>query len=291
MNTTVSDSEKSHRGALEKVLIIGASGLLAKPVIRHLDKAGFQLRLFSRTIKQSMFDQEYEIVRGDVFDKKVLSDVMDGCDAVHISLSKVNEAMAAREISDLAVHKGLRLISTVSGCTVSEENRWFPMIDNKFQAEQTIIRSGIPYMIFRPTWFFETLGMMVRDGKAMMLGRQPNPSHWVAASDFARMVATAYRKPEARNKIFFIFGPELYLMKDLLEEYCKERYPEIKKVTTIPLGMVRIMAILSGNKEFKDAAAMFAYFEKVKEMGDPDETNRLLGKPETTFEQWLGTAI
>jgi nucleoside-diphosphate-sugar epimerase len=41
-----------------KILIIGASGMLAKSVIEHLDKAGFQLRLFSRTVNQSMFDKE-----------------------------------------------------------------------------------------------------------------------------------------------------------------------------------------------------------------------------------------
>ena len=75
-----------------KVLIIGASGLLAKPVIRHLDKAGFQLRLFSRSVNQSMFDKEYEMVQGDVFNLNDLNKAMNGCDAVHISLSTTNEA-------------------------------------------------------------------------------------------------------------------------------------------------------------------------------------------------------
>ncbi len=35
-----------------KILVIGASGLLAKPVVSHMDKAGFQLRLFSRNVNQ-----------------------------------------------------------------------------------------------------------------------------------------------------------------------------------------------------------------------------------------------
>jgi len=270
-----------------KVLVIGASGLLAKPVIRHMDKAGFQLRLFSRSVNQSMFDKEFELVQGDVFNLDDLNKAMTGCDAVHISLSTANEALAAKIATDSALQKGIKLISTISGCTVSVENRWFPMIENKYQAEQTIINSGIPYMIFRPTWFFESLDLMIRDGKAMLLGKQPNPSHWVAADDLARMVATAYRKPEAKNKVFFIFGPEQHLMKDLLEKYCKLRYPEIKKVSSVPIWMMKMIGQLTGNKQLKGVASLFAYFEKVNELGNPDETNALLGKPIITFENWV----
>lgn len=270
-----------------KVLIVGASGLLAKPVIKHLDEAGFQLRLFSRNVSQSMFDKEYEIVRGDVFNLEDLDRAMDGCDAVHISLSNLNEASAAYVIIDIAMQKEIKLISTVSGCTVAEENRWFRMIENKYQAEQAIIKSGIPYMIFRPTWFFESLDLMIRDGKAMIIGRQPNPSHWVAADDFARMVATAYKKPQARNKTFYVFGPEQFVMKDLLEKYCRMHYPGIKKVSAIPIWMIKTIANLTANKGLKDAASLFAYFEKADERGNPDETNVLLGKPEITFEKWV----
>jgi len=272
-----------------KVLIIGASGMLAKPVIKHLDRSGFQLCLFSRTVNQSMFDKEYEMVQGDVFNPTDLDKAMNGCDAVHISLSNLNEALATRVIVDKAKQKDIKLISSVTGCTVSEENRWFSMIENKYQAEQSLINSGIPYMIFRPTWFFESLDLMIRDGKAIMLGKQPYPSHWLAADDYAQMVTTAYTKQEAKSKIYFVHGPEQYLMKDLLERYCKNSFPDIKKVSSVPIWMIKIIAILSGNKELKNAASLFAYFEKVKEMGNPHETNELLGKPETTFQKWMNS--
>lgn len=270
-----------------KILVIGASGLLAKPVVRHMDEAGFQLRLFSRNVSQSMFDREFEMFQGDVFNMKDLDKAIYGCEAIHISLSTENEDLATKNIVDVAKKTGIKLISKVSGCTVAEENRWFSMIENKYQAEQSIISSGIPYMIFRPSWFFETLSLMIREGKAMMLGKQQNPSHWIAAEDFARMVVSAYKNPDARNRIFFIFGQEQYLMKDLLEKYCQARYPEIKKVSVIPIWMAKFIAVLTGNKGLKEAASLFGYFEKVKELGNPDETNDLLGKPTTTFENWI----
>ncbi|MEZ4998504.1 MAG: hypothetical protein R2758_13920 [Bacteroidales bacterium] len=37
--------------------------------------------------------------------------------------------------------------------------------------EQIVMQSGLSWFIFRPTWFFESLGMFVRNGKASVLGR------------------------------------------------------------------------------------------------------------------------
>jgi len=270
-----------------KILIIGASGMLAKPVIEYLDKEKFQLRLFSRTVKNSMFDKDYDILQGDVFNANDLDRAMSDCDTVHISLSNIDEAKATEAIIESAKKNQIKIISFVSGCTVSEENRWFKMIDNKYLAEQAIIKSGISYMIFRPTWFFESLDLMIRNGKASVIGKQPNPFHWVAADDFARMITTAFKKSEALNKVFYILGPEPFLMKELLEKYCSENFASIKKVSTVPIGMMKFIAMLSRNKQLKFVAEMFAYFEKVKEECDTKETNLLLGKPEIKFDNWL----
>jgi uncharacterized protein YbjT (DUF2867 family) len=270
-----------------KILVIGASGMLAKPVVQQLDKKGFQLRLFSRNVNPSMFINDYDIVKGDLFNPEDLNSAMEGCDAVHISISKVDERKATEAIVKVAKERSIKIISMVSGCTVAEENRWFPFIDNKFQAEQMIKQSGIPYLIFRPTWFFESLELLIRDGKATLLGEQPNSYHWVAADDFARMVTEAYSKPEALNKVFYIYGPETYLMKDLLEKYCKSNYPEIKKVSVAPIPLLKVIATLTGNKELKEACKLFAYFQKVKEPEISSETNDILGKAEFNFERWL----
>ena len=77
-----------------KILVIGASGMLAVPVIKELDKKGFELRLFSRNVSPSMFINEYDIVQGDLFNYDDLEKAMNGCDAVHISISTSNDVEA-----------------------------------------------------------------------------------------------------------------------------------------------------------------------------------------------------
>ena len=270
-----------------KILVIGASGLLAGPVIAKLDSAGFQLRLFSRSVRPSMFVNEYEIVNGDLFRTADLDLAMEGCDAVHISVSGVDEYKASEVIVGMARAKGIQLISMVSGATVREENRWFEFTDKKYRSEQLLMNCGIPYLIFRPTWFFESLQLMVRNGKAMVLGKQTHPYHFVAADDFGKMVAVAYADRAKWNRAYYVYGPERYLMKDLLEKYCRELHPEIKSVSETPIFILKLIANLTRNRMLKYAASLYAYFQKVEEPLIRDGELHLLGRPELDFAHWI----
>jgi uncharacterized protein YbjT (DUF2867 family) len=270
-----------------KILVIGASGLLAGPVIRKLDEAGFELKLFSRTVNPSMFVNEYDMLQGDLFNPADLEKAVQGCDAIHITISTSDDVKATGTILNAAVKNQIQRISMISGCTVAEENRWFSFIDQKFRAEQLIRQSGIPYYIFRPTWFFESLGMMVRNGKASILGKQTERYHWVAADDLGRMVASAYQQEGTGNGILFVYGPEQYTMKEILEMYCRELHPEIQKVSETPIPVLKMIAFLTGNKQLKFAASLFSYFEKVKEPVIPTEDLDKLGRAETDFATWI----
>ena len=271
----------------KKVLVIGASGLLAGPVIRKLDENGFDLRLFSRSVSPSMFVNDYDIVRGDVFNAADLEKAMNGCDAVHISISTTDDVKAVAGIVEMAKKKELRYISLISGCTVKEENRWFKFIDDKLRIEQMVMQSGLSWFIFRPTWFFESLGMFVRNGKASVPGRLTDRYHWVAADDMGKMVAEAYSIPGAENRVYFVYGPERYTMKEMLEKYCRALHPEIKTVGETPLLPLKVIAFLTRNRQLKFAASLFSYFEKVKEPGVPEEEMAVLARPDTDFDSWV----
>ena len=270
-----------------KILVIGASGMLAGPVIRKLDEAGFQVRLFSRSVKPSMFINEYEIIQGDVYNPDDLDKAVQGCDAIHISISNVDDVSATEAILESAKKNNIKRISMVSGATVAEENRWFSYIDKKFRAEQLIIQSGIPYFVFRPTWFFESLEMMVRNGRASVLGRQNGIFHFVAADDFGRMVANAYNMKGNENGMFYIYGPEGFRMKDLLEKYCQALHPQVKKVTETPVAVLKIIAFLTRKSSLKFTASLFSYFEKTNEPEIPVHELEKLGKPEIDFKSWI----
>ena len=270
-----------------KILVIGASGLLAGPVIRKLDERGYDLRLFSRSVKPSMFVNDYEIAQGDVFNVADLEKAVTGCDAVHISLASADDVKAVSNILEVSKRNGVRKISLISGCTVAEENRWFKFTDDKFRTEQMIMQSGLSWYIFRPTWFFESLPMFVRNGKASVLGRLTDRYHWVAADDLGTMVADAYSTAGAENRIYYVYGPERYTMKEMLEKYCNALHPEIKSVGETPLLPLKIIAFLTRNRQLKFTASLFGYFGKVHEPEVPEAALAAPGRPTTDFNTWL----
>jgi hypothetical protein len=76
-------------------------------------------------------------------------------------------------------------------------------------------------------------------------------------------------------------------MKELLEKYCREFHPDIKKVSEIPIPVMKLIAFLTRNKQTRGAAELFSYFQKVKEPEISPEALSRLGTPEVDFENWV----
>ncbi len=271
------------------ILVIGATGMLGQPVVKLLKKDGFDVRIFTRNKSKAskIFNNKFEIYEGDFLNKESLKKAMEGSFGVHINISGENEQKGVENIVEIASQKGIERITYISGTTVSEENTYFPQTKRKYLAEKTIKESGIPYTIFCPAWFMESLSKYVRGKLAFVFGKQSTPYHFVAAEDYARMVSTSYKLEEAKNKRFFIHGPESILFHEALKQYCSVLHPEIKKITTIPYWLANIIAKLKGSKEMRFASELMKYFEKVGELGNPAEANNILGAPETTLKDWL----
>lgn len=275
--------------AQPRILVLGGTGLLGEPVARRLRKDGFEVRVLSRHPENArrIFDSSFEIAEGDAEDLDSLRRGLAGCWGIHVSVAGPAERISAEFAAGLAREMELSRIGYVSGSTVDEGNRWFPMIEEKLRAEEAVASSGVPWTIFRPTWPFETLARFVRDGRATVIGKHRLPYHWFGAGDFAGMVSSAYRTEEAAGKTFYIHGPEAITMHEALDRYRQALHPEIDAVSTLPTWLGRIVAALTRNRMLTFACKLMAYFDRVAELGDPAEANLLLGAPTTTLDQWL----
>ena len=272
-----------------RILVVGATGLLGEPVAIQLQQSGFRVRLLVRDIEHASgrFGDDFEIVKGNIDDVKSLEKALDGCFGVHINLSGEIEQLGVENVSSSAYKLNLERITYISGTSVAEKNTWVPLIKRKYFAEQAIRNSGIAYCIFCPTWFMEVLPKYIRGKRAFVFGRQPNPYHLIAADDYARMVATSYGLEGAVYKRFIIHGPEGILFHEAVKRYCDIFHPEIKKVSTMPYWLATIIAAARGPKEMKLASDFMAAFEKIGEKGDPSEANNILGAPKIKLEDWL----
>lgn len=273
----------------KRILVIGSTGLLGEPVAIHLKQRGFIVRVMVRDIAKATkrFGTDFEIVKGDISDIGCLEKALESCFGVHINLSGELEQIGVENISSVASNLKLQRITYISGTSVAEENIWVPLIKRKFFAEKAIRNCGVGYTIFCPAWFMEVLPKYIRGKRASVFGKQPHPYHFIAADDYARMVAASYEFEQAINKRFIIHGPEGVLFHEAIKRYCDVFHPEIKKVSTMPYWLATIFSTIMVKQEMKAISYWMAAFEKIGEKGDPAEANSVLGAPKITLEDWL----
>jgi NADH dehydrogenase len=269
--------------------------MLGEPVARRLQADGLGVRVLARSPERAKqrLGSTYEIVQGDVEKPDTLGPAMQGCYGVYITLNGEPDPAShdrivhrgTANLAQAAANAGVERLHMITGASVSDENAWFYATKAKLQAESAIRASGVPYSIWRATWFMESLPLFVRGNKAVVTGKQPHLWSWIAVEDYARMVSTAFRTPEAANKTFYVHGPEGLTMRQALEFYCGRVRPGVR-VSSAPLWFLSLVARVTRNDTMQSAVGLMRYFEKVPEQGDPTEANALLGAPATTLAEW-----
>jgi uncharacterized protein YbjT (DUF2867 family) len=268
--------------------------MLGEPVARRLAEEGHTVRVMSRNLnklKQVFDDTTFQFVQGNVEDETSLKKAMTGCTGVHLNLSGSGEqngaAIACKVASEI---EGMKRITVITGATTCPENAWFPGTRAKLQAEDAIKASGVPYTIFRCTMFMESLPKWTRGGRAFIVGNQPTLWRWVAASDYANMVARAYSSlDKSANKTLYVYGPEALTMEQALDIYIKRCAPDIT-IRHLPFWQARITSWMPGNEHLRTVILPWMeYFTKVSELGDQanvEEANNILCPPVVTVNQW-----
>ena len=140
--------------APKKVIILGASGSLAKYVIDRLVPAkDVSLTLFLRDKSRLRNDElgNSLIIEGDVFDYPKLRDAIKGQDVVYANLSGDLGKMAqniVKAMNETGV-KQLIFITSIGIYNTTVK----PVLIPYRQAADVIEASTIDYTILRPTWF------------------------------------------------------------------------------------------------------------------------------------------
>lgn len=273
------------------ILVVGGTGLIGAPVARQLQAAGHAVRVLTRNPEpaQARFGPGFDVRGGDVEDPRALAAALFGCEGVHLSLDGGRDPDLERRgmtaIARAARDLGVSQITYLSGATVDPRHAWYAGTQAKLAAEEALRASGVPFTIFRATFFMESLARYVRDGRASVVGAQPHRWHWVAASDFGRMVARAFETPAAAGQTLTVAGPEALTLREALTRYVALAHPGLA-VNTLPLWLAGLFAALSPKGELAARLPFFRYTEQVGESGDPAPANALLGAPRLTLEAW-----
>lgn len=188
-------------------------------------------------------------------------------------------------IGSLAKNTGVKRLSTISGYATGAEKADSAETRAKMLGEQALRDTGLPLTIFRCSWIMETLPQFVRGNTLSLIGKQKHPLSWLAADDYARMVAASYQNEAGLNKELYICGPQAYTMEEAFKTYIRISAPG-KTIAPVSTGMLRAIGWMSFNPELVALADLMAHYEKWGEVVPGDEANALLGGPTTTLEDW-----
>ncbi|HVN45565.1 MAG TPA: NAD(P)H-binding protein [Steroidobacteraceae bacterium] len=283
-----------------RVLVAGGTGMLGAPVVRHLSGSGHRVRVLTRRpeVGRRLFGPEVEIAAGDVTQPATLAAAVAGCDALHVSLRGGNdwrdyervEHHGLATLLERALEAGVRKVTYLSGAGEIGGHEQLPPVAIKLAAEAALRECGMAFTIFRATHFMESLQLFIRGGRATILGTQPHSYHYLAAHDFAALVSRALQTPASDGKTLTAFGPESFTMEEALTRYLAVLHPGAK-LSHLPLAVARLLGTLTANRDLRFAATLFASFAAIGEAGDPQESDRLLGKPSTRLSEWLQTRL
>lgn len=279
---------------INRILMVGGTGMLGEPVARQLQSDGYHVRIFSRDAEKVKlrFQPPFEVAIGNVEDPTSLESALQDCQGLHINLhgnfDPDLEKRAALVISKISQKTSLEKITYLSGASVSEENAWFPETRVRLQTEQILQSTDIPVTVFRSNYFMETLKNFIRGNMLLQIGRHPHPYAWVAASDYAVMVSKAYGNPKTNHKTLYVCGPQNLTVRQALQVLKENIYPDYR-IVFLPIWAAKIVAWAGKRRELQSVLPFFDYCEKVKNIltGSPEEANALLGAPGTTLENWV----
>ncbi len=279
----------------KKILVVGGAGMLGKPVAEKLSTSDFEVTVLSTNVAQARekLSDSIAIEYGDVTNIESLKKPIEGKDFVYINLNaKLTEELYEKieiggcdKIAQVSKEMGVKRIGYISGASSQGEKKGIIYLDGKVEAENRIINSGVPYSIFRPSWFYESLPKFIQQGKAIILGDQPNQYRWLAASDFSTQVVNAFSNDAAAGKCFYNGGPSKMTMTEALAVFCSICHPDLSP-EKMAFGMAKMFSKLPGMEKLDLAVPFFEYFSKNVEDIDTTEADSLLGKNDTTVEMW-----
>ena len=249
------------------VLVTGATGKQGGHLVRELLARGHSVRALTRKPDSpaavALADRGVAIIPGNFDDEGSLERAARGVDTV-FAMSTPFEAGAKTETSE-----GLNIVRAASRVRVKhlvyssvaggDRATGIPHFDSKFEVEQEIRRSGIPFTIVAPVFFMENflaewMAAGIAQGSIAIAVPATRRLQQIAVEDIAQFTALVIERRESfLGKRIDIASDELTLATATAA--ISEASGRPIKYTAIPIAAAR--------QQSEDLARMYEWFDRV----------------------------
>lgn len=209
-----------------KVVLAGAFGKLGSDILRALVRDGHEVLAIDMIVRElADVPGGYEAKQVDVTKPEQLAGICDGADAV---ISTVGLTRTSAEVTnyDVDYQGNLNLLNEAKRAGVkkfayvsvlkADKAPKVPMLHAKYLLEQKLKKSGIPYVIFRPTGYFYDIAKvfrpMIEKGEVTLLGNKPVSANVIDTTDLADFILLHL---DDRNETYDIGGTETYTYEEI----------------------------------------------------------------------------
>jgi len=246
------------------ILVTGGTGFVGGHVVHELRGRDLPVRCLVRDLRRGAKLAAWgcEVVEGDVTNGESLRGAVAGVDTV-IHLVGIRQGRreqfqrvmveGTRDLLAAANAVGVRRFVHMSALGTSEETKELvPYYEAKWENEKQVQGSGLPYVIFRPSFVFGPDGgilpTFVKLAKLTPVtpiigsGRQRIQPIW--ADDLAKYFGDAVGRDDVADRVFELGGPEVVSWNEFwarLKRVRGIRRPSLH----IPVALMKVNALLT----------------------------------------------
>ncbi len=240
---------------MKKVLVAGATGYLGRFVVLEFKKRSFWVRALARnpeklTRRGPFLEPDIHKVLDDLFVGEVttpetLKGVCDNIDIVFssIGITHQKERFSFRDVNyqgnknllEIALYSGVKKFVFVSAFDAYKYEHYLAGVKAKEDFVRELRRSGISYLIIRPTGFFSDMSVffnMARRGRVFLIGKGENQINPIHGADLAEICV---RETMANKEEIGVGGPEIYTYREIAELAFKVLSKKTRIISIPPL--------------------------------------------------------
>lgn len=259
-----------------KVLLAGAFGNLGADILKKLISDGHEIVAADIAERDLGVEKKYTFKKIDVTNPDTLKGICDGCDTVitTVGLTKGSATVTPYEIDyqgnlnllNEAKAAGVKHFSFIS-VIKADKAPHIPMLHAKAMFEEELKKSGISYVIHRPTGYFydiiKVFKPMILKGEVTLLGKKPIHANVISTEDFAEFIVLHMTDD---NKSYDVGGKETYSYEELAT-LCFEAAGKPVVIKRAPALLFDVLAFINKVKKTgKDGVLKFGKWTMTEEM-------------------------
>jgi NADH dehydrogenase len=257
------------------VLVAGATGQLGGAIARKLIAAGVPVRAAARSREKlaAIAGPGVEIAPVDLLNLAALTEACRGVDQI---VSTANNNMGSGATSptkvDLTAHQnlcaaarnaGVRRLMYVSAHGIDQDSP-VDVFRIKWYIEDAIKRSGVRYVILRPSSFMEVwIDQLLADGirsrgVTRIFGDGTAPANYIAVDDVAEFAVRILGRDDVVNEVIDVGGPSTMSLNDVAA-IVERRLGVAAKRRHVPAAIMKLAPLVRPFSETAARAMTFGY--------------------------------